>query len=357
LNKLLRTFTSLFLGAGLFAGSFAYSQEIVMTPQNLSQCRARTEFEMRSDLEKTLHSENSFALSTLHNFYPDFRSSQLRELKISVQNLNTKNGYRGFYKSHQGSGKKEILLDCALGSVLSWPSLLAHEITHALNENRRLVSWMDEMLAQIVEVNASPYVSYPKFDTIKRLNVIPSFFPDEKPFKSSQTYATNLLFGLYISENFRGYKAFQMLNHDILNLNDFATRLKKFTLGQAQFDYIREQISAENLIQYYVLALNINLPTRNGGTLYQIPGWSGFASDALIQASGSYIIEPGGFARISHALEDKLPKSLLVPVYRILKTKNTFKIQNAQDPVLGSWDENFFVLINTSLDQYLEVEL
>ncbi len=338
----------------------AKAAEINASIEIRSQC-LNFENDIRSSL-KTLLQDDSVVFSTLKIFYPKRDLSILAKVPIIIEDFGPQKQYRGFYGLHEGDQKKSLQLDCALGSRLVWSGLLAHEYAHILNEQQNLSSWMDEMLAQLIEINASPFYPYPRTDILKNHAMTPSFFSADKPFKTSEAYASNMLFGVYISQNFRGYRAYQELNHNIQSVDQFAASLKKYTEDQAQFDWIRDHISGENLIIYFNLALNVNRVTKNGSYLYAVPGWNGFSKESLISQSGKYFIEPGGSLRMSAAMVEQSAKadtiSKIAPIYRVLKNENEFKIQNPQDDYDASkWTENFLVLINTSLNNYLQVDI
>ncbi|HWU44727.1 MAG TPA: hypothetical protein VN132_14845 [Bdellovibrio sp.] len=348
-------FFVIIFGVCIAAGSDAFSQSrVTISPECLSD---RMNVDLRISLNQLLNWNESIAMSTLRNFYPGLSQKDLAQVQISIEDFGPQKKYRGFYSHDSDKNRGVIRLDCERGSIMYWPALFAHEVAHHLNENKNLSSWMDEMLAQLVEAQASPFFSYPRFDFIKSSAIVPSFFSPEKPFSSSAMYAANMLFGFYISENFRGYRLFQTLTHDVNTLNDFAQRLRDYTVDQSQFDWIRDHLSAEDLIRFFALALNINLPTRNGGTLYVVPGWSGFAKGALISQKGNYFIEPGGSLRLSSDLAQQISESQNLTVYRILKNQKDFKIQKVADPVDGDWAENYVLLVNTSLTEYLEVDI
>lgn len=253
-----------------------------------------------------------------------------------------------------------ISLDCSLISRLSWPALLSHETVHHLNHDRHLAPWVDEMLAQVTEMRASAAYPTLRFETLRRQGVVPSFFARDKVFSDSQQYAVNMLFGLYLSQNFGSSDVFQFLTEDIQSLSDLARKVSAYTTGKNEFDWIRPYLTARGLIRHFTLALNINLPTLNGGNIFQVPGWQNFTSDSEIQTPGTYYVEPGGSLRVSKKwapLFANHDKNVSWDVYRILKQDRAFKIQNPDEPITGKWAQNYLVLINGSETEYLKIDL
>lgn len=337
------------------AGQHCFSQTIEIEEE--LTCPSMTPKEMKSFLRSLLNWKGSRTISVLKSFYPDLKQSELLRLQIVVKDFGLDKTYRGFYAHKNVKNEAVIYLDCSRGSIMSWESLLAHEIAHHLNSKRNLAPWMDEMLAQLVEVNANPLYPFPRIQVLKDLFVVPGFFPTERPFQATESYAMNLLFAMYISENFRGFRAFQSLNQDIFSMDDFSRKLKEYASHETQFDWIRDAISPKSLIRHFGLAMNINLPTRNGGTVFKVPGWSGFEKESLLAKKGTYYVQPGGFVRISSIFGSSLMATSGVEVYRILKDGQQFLIQPVDQKVVGQWSENFLVLINTSLTDYLELSL
>jgi hypothetical protein len=268
--------------------------------------------------------------------------------------------FRSFYLPPQQNLPAMISLDCSQSSRLSWPALLSHETVHHLNHDRHLAPWIDEMLAQVVEVRAAAAYPTPRFESLRTRVLVPSFFARDKVFTSSPQYAVNMLFGLYISQNFGGARLFPSLTQNVQTLSDLAKLVRTSTEGQNQFDWIRNYVTPRGLIRHFNLALNINLPTLNQGSIYQVPGWYGFEVSTEVQKPGRYYIEPGGSLRISKKWAEDFSdhdKNSSWDVYRILKNGMTFKIQDSNEPVSGDWDQNYLMIINGSESDYFQVDL
>ncbi len=324
-------------------------------------------FETASNMDWLLaqitSSESGFT-SAVRSLYPDFKISQLKDLRLLIDSFGSgTNHFRSFYLRPQPDISATISLDCSLISRLSWPALLSHETIHHLNHDRHLAPWVDEMLAQVTEIRAATAYPTARFETLRAQNVVPSFFARDKVFSSSQQYAVNMLFGLYLSQNFGSSDVFQLLTKDIQSLSDLARQVSAYTLGKHQFDWIRPFLTPRGLIRHFTLALNINLPTLNGGNIFRVPGWQNFKSDSEVQIPGAYYVEPGGSLRVSKKwapLFANHDKNASWDIYRILKADDTsgaFKIQSPDEAITGKWSQNYLVLINGSETEYLKVEL
>lgn len=223
---------------------------------------------------------------------------------------------------------------------------------------------MDELLAQVHEVEQSRLFPYPRLDSLKSETNPPSFFSDKAYFQksgSSKVYAMNLLFGLYLTNLFKGGPILKFIHKDIQSVSDLSEKLKFYTQQIHQFDYYKNILTAKGLIRHFALAANINLPLSDGSSFFQIPNWNGFAKTALVttdSAPSSYQIPPGGFLRIARPLitDDEFVnfKDSTMEIYRIQKNQNYFQILTPQNQsgfenkTSTTWDEDFYLLINTS---------
>ena len=273
-------------------------------------------------------------------------------------------GFRSFFIPAQKNMKNTISLDCQPSTTVVWPSLLSHELTHFLNQKLNLAYWMDELLAQVHEVEQSRLFPYPRLDSLKSETNPPSFFSDKSYFQksgSSKVYAMNLLFGLYLTNLFKGGPILKFIHKDIQSVSDLSEKLKFYTQQIHQLDYYKNILSAKGLIRHFALAANINLPLSDGSSFFQIPNWNGFAKTALVttdSAQLSYQIPPGGFLRLARPMitDDEFVnfKNSTMEIYRIQKNQNYFQILTPQNqPGIENtssttWDEDFYLLINTS---------
>jgi len=313
---------------------------------------------VQAKLSNLLNSSESVMISSIRTVLPNFKISDLNDLTILIDSFGkATSAFRSFYIHPKVNSPAAISLDCAPASRASWSGLLGHEIIHHLNHNRNLSSWMDEMLSQVVEVRASMAFPYPRVQTLQNISNIPGFFAADQTFKSSEQYATNLLYGMYLSQNFGGSEVFQFLNRNVVSLADLAGGLLRFTEGKSQYDYIRNHINGKGLIRNFALALNINQPILNGGSVYQVPGWTGFSSSSVIKKSDQYNVAAGGFLRLDGSMQLKTAENSSLEIYRILKTPTAFKIQNPSEPIDGNWSENILLLINTSETESLNIQI
>ena len=108
------------------------------------------------------------------SIFPSFKVDQLHSLTIQVQNSNRKD-YRGFFDG------TTIYLDSARCSRLSWAELLAHEITHLTNKSFNLAPWVDEMLAQLIEVKPQMFGFPARAQLVARMATLPIFMSNTKP--------------------------------------------------------------------------------------------------------------------------------------------------------------------------------
>lgn len=331
-------------------------------------------------IQRLLQTENNSILNNLINTYGRSIENKFSDVQILIDNFSSfqKNdfkrnqsasaadslGFRSFFIPAQKNIKNTISLDCQPNTIVVWPSLLSHELTHFLNQKLNLAYWMDELLAQVHEVEQSRLFPYPRLDSLKSETNPPSFFSDKSYFQksgSSKVYAMNLLFGLYLTNLFKGGPILKFIHKDIQSVSDLSEKLKFYTQQIHQLDYYKNILSAKGLIRHFALAANINLPLSDGSSFFQIPNWNGFAKTALVttdSAQLSYQIPPGGFLRLARPMitDDEFVnfKNSTMEIYRIQKNQNYFQILTPQNqPGIENtssttWDEDFYLLINTS---------
>ncbi len=321
----------------------------------------RSHAELSRELQDLVDRPNSSVILSLQDLFPKFTFRNLKGLQIFFDSFGSlTSAFRSFYIPAQQNIKATISLDCARESRYLVPSLLGHELVHHINQSRNISPWIDEMLAQIIEVRINGEFPLNRYDVLAQAKQVPSFFARDKTFKSTQEYAINALFGAYISQNFGGVEFLGSLPKGTRTLSDFTGALKSFTAGRAEYDWIRDYLDPQSLVRHFVLALNVNLSGLNGSSIFQVPGWNGFSSESLVKSPGTFTLEPGGFLRVSSKWSGKL-KSLsnMVPLetYRVLKSGVQFKIQNLPEAVSEGWDENTLIMINTSETEYFEIQL
>lgn len=321
----------------------------------------RSSAELSNQLQDLIERSDSPVISSLQDLFPKFSGRDLKGMQILFDSFGSLvSAFRSFYIPAQQNLKATISLDCARESRYLVPSLLGHELVHHLNQGRNISPWIDEMLAQIIEVRINGEFPLNRYDVLARAPQAPSFFARDKTFKSTQEYAINALFGSYISQNFGGVEFLGSLPAGTRTLSDFTRALKKFTTGRGEYNWIRDYLNPQALIRHFVLALNVNMSGLNGSSIFQVPGWNGFSSETVVKSPGSFAIEPGGFLRVSAKWSEKLKalsNAAPLEVYRVLKTGVQFKIQNLPEAVTEEWAENTLVVINTSETEYFEIQL
>jgi hypothetical protein len=321
----------------------------------------RSKSDLSAQLQDLIERSNSPVISSLQDLFPKFAIRDLKGMQILFDSFGSLiSAFRSFYIPAQQNLKATISLDCSRESRYLVPSLLGHELVHHLNQGRNISPWIDEMLAQIIEVRINGEFPLNRYDVLARATQVPSFFARDKTFKSTQEYAINALFGSYISQNFGGVEFLGSLPAGTRSLSDFTRALKKFTTGRGEYNWIRDYLDPQSLIRHFVLALNVNLSGVNGSSIFQVPGWNGFPRETVVTSPGIFALEPGGFLRVSSKWSEKLQSlanAAPLEVYRVLKSSVQFKIQNLPEPVNEEWEENTLVVINTSETEYFEIQL
>jgi hypothetical protein len=350
----------------------------------LEQCQVN-ESDLNYELSRLFNFNESPMMSYLSQLYPEITDNLLKKispLQILVDSISSytwsagnkdkpqlypHKTLRGIYLSKKENkiSYDQIVLDCDLVSRQSWPSLFSHEMAHHMNRNRNLASWMDELLAQHLEVKSANQFPVARLKTLENSAVVPSFFSSQKLFQSSEVYAVNLLFGLYLNENFGGSKLIATLTNNIQNLTDLSQRMLEFIEGQIQFDYVKKAISSKGLIRHFVLAVNVNAFDSKNTSIFKISKWNGFKPSALLTEKQSFSLEPGGFARVH---KDLISNSRFVSwaskdveIYRIQKQGPFFKIITAKQFSASQdekvWEEDYFLLINVNETQAMKIDL
>lgn len=350
----------------------------------LEQCQTSTS-DLNYEFSRLFHFTESPMMSHLSQLYPEITDNLLKKippLQILVDSissyvwsgdkkdkpqLHTQKTLRGIYLSKKENkiSHDQIVLDCEFDSRKSWPSIFSHEMAHHMNQNKNLASWMDELLAQYLEIRSANQFPMARLKVLENQAVVPSFFSAQKLFQSSEVYAVNLLFSMYLTENFGGSKLMATLTKDIQNLTDLSQKTLAFVDDQVQFDYVKKAISPKGHIRHFAMALNINAFDAKNTSIYKISKWNGFATSALINKKQNFNLEPGGFARINKNLISDSQfqnwQSKDIEIYRLQKQGPFFKIISAKQSLLSqterTWDEDFYLLINVSETQALTIDL
>ncbi len=311
--------------------------------------------EAQYSLSRILNWNESTVVSTLKKFFGNVPESELNGLRLIVDNFGpAANQYPSFYLKSEGEMPATISIDCSNDNRKLWPVLLAHELTHHLNRNQKLSVWMDEMLAQLIEVQSALTFPAPRIQTLVNSPITPSFFTLDPVFYSSQQYAVNLLFGLYIRQ-LLGFSVFKDLQSSIQTLDDLSSRLQTFAKPRREFDWLSGYLTPKNMIRHFHLALSLNAPVLNGGSIFMVPQWPGFQKGTEL-SKGHIRLQPGSSVRLSSALASKLPQFPPdIEAYRVLKTGMNFKILDLSETPSKKWDMDHIVLINLSQDQIFDL--
>jgi len=321
----------------------------------------REQIELENELHDLLDRSDSPVLSALETLFPRFKVQSLNSVQVLFDSFGKlAEAFASFYIPAQAKIQPTISLDCSRATKFSIPALLGHELAHHLNSQRELSPWIDEMLAQMTEVRIRNSFSTERYEDLQNSYQVPSFFARDKAFKSTHEYGINALFGAYLLENFGGPAVLAALPKGTKTVTDLSRAVLKFSQTKKSLDWIRQYITPRSMIRHFNLALNINLPSINGGKIFTVPGWNGFHPNAVIKKTGSYILEPGGSLRLDPMWAPdfvNLPKSSSLEIYRVLTGGNQYQILNLGESSDGYWEQNFLVLINTSETDYVEITL
>jgi hypothetical protein len=326
----------------------------------LSKCQ-RDVVDLENELHDFLERPDSEVLLTLKKFFPSFLAKDLKSVQIFFDSFGSlAQAFASFYIPAQKNLKPTISLDCSQQYKFLTPSLLGHELAHHFNSKRGLSPWIDEMIAQMTEIRIKGSFSLERYEAIRNSYAMPSFFAREKAFKSTHEYGINALFGAYLMENYGGAEVLSAIPNGTKTLSQLSQAVVQFSKGKKDLDWIRPYMGPRALIRHFNLALNINLPSVNGGKIFKVPGWRGFAYGTTIKKVGSYIIEPGGSLRLDPMWGPdfkNFTNSSSLELYRVLIAGNQYQIATIDEAVNGYWEQNFLVLINTSETEYTEIRL
>jgi len=313
--------------------------------------------DVQFQLSQIFNKNESGVLGSLQKFFGEFSESKFQNLRVIVDSFGAaSNDFRSLYLRPQQNMPATISVDCNVHSRRVWAGTMAHELVHHFNRDQNLSVWVDEMLAQVLEVDNSLEFPEPRIQKLTRNPVTASFFTDEPTLHSSEQYASNLLFGLYLRQLF-GTNVFKEFRSSVRSLDDLSDRLIAYAEQKGEFHWLRGYLTPRSLIRHFHLALSLNAPILNGGSVFIMPRWQGFQKNTEL-SQGSVRLEPGSSVRLSSSLALKLPSLPVgVEVYRILKNGMKFKILKSSEQPSGNWDSDHLVLINTSQDQSFDLIL
>jgi len=308
------------------------------------------------DLARFFHFSESLTMSYLSQIYGKLNSSSFRDLRLIIDFFGTSARiFRGFFiSSAQNKNNLSLIsVDCSWKSRLSWSGLMGHELSHYFNQHRNLAPWVDEMIAQTVEVQDG-YAFYERFSELRKKDLLPGFLSQSLIFHSSLDYSMNLFFGLWLKKNFGGWEILKALSSDTRDLSDVSRKLLSYTRDKEEFRWLSDAMTPRGLIRHFALAMNVNMPLLNGQSIFQVPMWNGFGPIAPV--SGRRVLAPAGFLRVSGEMKLRtLPTD--VEAHRVLKRAHEFRIQKVDEVVTGNWTENFLVVVNLSETEHALVEV
>lgn len=317
----------------------------------------------KSDLSKKLRDSlsdpNSRMNETLSYFFPNFSMNQFNGLRVLFDTFGSLNTlFRGFYIKPSSQTAGMISIDCSPGTLTQLPSVLGHELAHHINAKKNLSPWIDEMVAQIIEIrirNTFPAVAYFSLATKADL---PSFFAREKTFQNSAQYSVNSLFGFWFAQNFGGWEVLSAIPPNTKSLLAFADSARLFP-GQSEAQ--KALLNPRALIRQFAFAMNLNQSLEHEPTLYQVPGWQGFSYASEVQQPGRYSLEPGGSLRVSKRwLNDftNIPSQSLLEAYRVSRISSAVYLNAVTTEIPeNDFTEDYVLLINTSTSLDATIEL
>lgn len=311
-------------------------------------------------LSELLDPNNSVVFAMLKNFFAGNYKNNFSDLIITVDNLKADVHSRPAFFIPDIHEKSMIVLDCSKKSYQSWKALLAHELVHYMNKGRKFSPWMDEMLAQVIESEASYGLPYQRINSLKNSKLVPSIAGDASP-HSHQEYGVNLLFGRYLYNLF-GASLFKQLGSGVANFSELALKISQFIEPRQEFHWLKKLGSERNLMNHFHLALNINRNILNGGKVFRVPGWSGFSESIKPLSAGqaleliakmnrgeSFGLSLEEFRNLLEVSSLENLSVLNLAIFQILKNDDEFSLQKIEDLHFGSvpakFKQSHFLLI------------
>lgn len=243
-------------------------------------------------------------------------------------------------------GQSLISLDCRLFEGDPWKAHFAHELIHYSAARHDLPSWLEEMMAQLVEIDLSP-VLFQKIGVLENHTQLPSPLSTRRPFATVQDYAMNLLLakylvhlygenvvinafsqytaeGRFITERFQNCEAVSadMISHLLCSIR---TQMNSNFHASAEWNID----SRESLLRHFFAALILSKSASSLQTrVFRIPGWSGFRASFADRLPD----------RLDEAEFVRLNPSLLTQAQRRLSARNEelFRIL---------WNESHFLIL------------
>ncbi|MFZ4402655.1 MAG: hypothetical protein ACOYOK_01015 [Pseudobdellovibrionaceae bacterium] len=181
-------------------------------------------------------------------------------------------------------GENVIVIDCKEFQTQEWPSLLGHELVHALLAKAGAPVWVEEMLAQHIEFTLNPKAASVRLQLLKYKTYLPSAVSEARPFANSETYAMNYLLKEYLFHHMGQRTALRALNplikeplcpYQSFDLTAVICRLQEFNRHTGRGEYLR-WLTPESLILNFTTALIINQDEESTQGFYSVPGWTGF---------------------------------------------------------------------------------
>lgn len=223
---------------------------LFISQRALTACSKSSE-ELAAEIQRLTNGTGK-VMSTLRKAFDDFPflDSDLDVIVVIDHLGSTIEKSRSFYlrdypEKHHG----RVVLDCQDSTRREWAALLAHEFTHVALERTygQGESWLEEMIAQLLEVDAGGTQPERNLRVLEGLPIWPALSvekPGEK-ILSPAVYAHSYLFGKYLLRNQGGWKFLKSLN--AARLGDFGRCLELFSpFSCAVLDLARSGAFIEN---------------------------------------------------------------------------------------------------------------
>jgi hypothetical protein len=272
---------------------------ILYSPSALQSCgldREELRRRMTVYLGNKAFLQNEFSLL----FDEPLKELGQRDLNIVVTSFGDgrMQGFGGFHRPNfLRKGDETIFLDCAPKSVLYWGPALMHDLTHVLlhrvwpgtREKDSPEIWLDEGLAQLMEIEAGGEQPLKRIELFRSASEIPRLTETRRPFPEDSNYAMSFLFALYLRDRwaplldksqvlkaFVGLTPSQACDRDSSLKDDLARgacRLKELLISKNADAALVEKTTRSGLLRHFAVALVLN---TDQFPLYWIPFWQGF---------------------------------------------------------------------------------
>lgn len=242
---------------------------------------------LNREVRRVFQSQSN-VVRALRNLVPDpLAAFHALNIKVVIDDLgDSRTQFRSFYypdATSQGLGL--IVLDCHSLDSKNFGPTLAHEIAHALLNDKNLESWFDEGIAQSIEVEAGGRIPIDQSSAaLRNLSVVPSLFENHL-LSSHATYGLTFLFVQYLKRNFGGWPMLQAMSAIGTRRIDSACESEanfyhrivcraeqqgnSLHLGNERHQFL----TPTTLLIAFALSLSVGSP---GAPFGEVPYWQGF---------------------------------------------------------------------------------